>query len=281
MTGVRATLVAVVAVLGCHAPPSTTPRATPAAPPPPDRAFAALPVLADEPPDERDLFDMFVARYVASGFPEARDVELELAEIAMIPYTSRAKVITRRFLGDGPAVREHLPIVSGFAYGHRLDAAPRDDAAYRAFMTVTIAHEIAHAIAFLHHDQDQDGWREETRAMALERAALHDAVRAGALPATTIADFDRFQHTLLAAAPPGLVASLPTDPDARRALFIAQYPTVLAGMGGDPSRPHPSPAAVDTVLALYTVVRLELAAVPSPSLASLVARFKPMPAGTP
>lgn len=238
------------------------------------RTMQQLPVLDLRGPelDEYALFERVRTVYAAAGFADdAKQIDLELDDRAMIPYARDHAVVARHFLGDGPGPRDHLAVISHFVYGDRLPAAASIAFAdYRAFMTALVCHEFAHALAMVRGKyQASQAWAEERRAMNFERGCLGDLVRARAIPADSLAASARFTRVLLAAAPPQVLADIPDDPAAQETAFDEAYAAVLAGMAQDPKHPHPDMAAVDRVLAMYSRYRASREAIAAPSIAAV------------
>ncbi len=254
-----------LSVLGCS-PRAPLPKAAPALADPPPRAFHAIPFAPARPGpflDEQQAFDAALAVYRAHGFTE--EVRLELSEDVVIPFAGNGAMHTWRFLGDGPAPRAHTDEISRLYYGGRLAAweagfASAEEASQglQAFMLAALGHEIAHAISAKRGISlyEADPWREETRAIRFEWLVLRELVARGQLPEAVLGHNVAFNRALLAGAPAGLVVSLPKDDAARRARFNAGYHFVALGE----VKGHEED--VDTVLALYTLARLELAAAP-------------------
>jgi len=242
--------------------------------PRPSQSGPAAPAREAAPLDERQRFEAVLAIYRAHGL--ADPVALELSDDVLIPYAGGGAVHTWAFVGDGPGPAARVAVVSRALYGGRLDDwqgrfPSRADAVagLEAFMTVALAHEVAHVIAArrgLSRVMD-DPWLEETRAIRFERAALDALVEAGALPARALDDYVAFNRVLLSGAPDGLVASLPSDEAGRRARFEAGYGYAMRGeLAGHVGE-------IDAVLALYTLARLEAAARPPSSWATLAAEL--------
>lgn len=260
-----ATLMLAVTANGCS-PREPLPKTDAALVDPPLRALHEIPFAPARPGpflDERHAFDAALAVYRARGFSEK--VELDLSEDVVIPFAGRDAMHTWRFFGDGPTPRAHTDAVSRIFYGGRLASWERafasPEAATRglhAFMLAALGHEIAHVISAARGISmyESDPWREETRAIRFEWLVLRELVARGQLPETVLADAVAFNRALLAGAPDGLVAALPKDDATRRARFNAGYHFVALGdVAGHEED-------VDTVLALYTLARLELAAAP-------------------
>jgi len=236
--------------------------------------FYELPLVDARPGpvgSEEDLFNTIQRIYADHGFVRASEVTIQFSEDVLIPYTTGSAIHSRRFLGGpGPATK-HMAQLSAAFFAGRLDAfskafASEADAnkAYRAFMIMTLGHEFARALSSLMHSRGQDNpWVEETRAMDFEYAILRRLVDAKRLPDSVFAEVGAFDKALLGAAPVGLVDGLPKSAVAREARFNQAYPAMLeavgsAGKGQNEASQH----AVDTVLALWGVYRLERAKVP-------------------
>jgi len=208
--------------------------------------------------DEEQAFAAVADLAVRLGFEEARDVDLDLDELVLLPYAGR-NVTAWRFYGGGPAAMAHVERISRELYGGRLDwAAGFDseadaDRGLEVFLTVMLAHELGHALASRRQlgAYETDPYLEETRAIRFEAAMLRELVARGMVPPDWPAVYERANRVLLAAAAPGKVASLPKDPAARRARFNAGYYFLATGkVAGHADE-------VDTVLAIYTLERLE------------------------
>jgi hypothetical protein len=267
-------------LFGCAPrPPASKPQH--ADPDPTSRALHEIPFAPPRPGpfvDEEQAFAAARAVYRSHGFDEP--VSLELAESVILPYASGGAAHTWRFLGDGPAARAHVDTISRRYYGGRLAAwegrFPSPEAAtaaLHAFMIAALGHEIAHVLSASRgiNRYADDPWLEETRAIRFEWAVLRELVARGAVPAEVIADNVAFNRMLLSGAPPGLVDSLPKDAESRRARFNAGYHFLAEGE----TQGHE--ADVDAVLALYTIVRLEVAAAPPEPFEVLIPLLAPPP----
>jgi hypothetical protein len=224
-----------------------------------------LPLAAD-PDDEYALFERVRGVYARAGFAEAQDIALVVDDRSILPSVRAASVVVvRHFVADGPASREHLAAMSHLLYGDRLPpAAAIAFADYRAYMTLLVCHELAHAIASVRGVSHPDHpWSDEQRAIDLERACLGDLVRARAVPADSVEAADRFVRLVLAAAPAG-------QPVADPAAFEAAYPRVVLGIDRDPDLALAELAEADVVLTMYARYRRErAAAAPMSALADL------------
>jgi len=215
---------------------------------------------------EEQLFGVIRALYRDNGFADVADqVRLRLSEEVAIPWASGETVWSRRFLGDGPAYRAHLKLVSKLYYGGRLDdygthfeGASQALEAYQVFMTALLGHEFAHAVASLRDAQqlERDPWAEETRAIRFEYAVMGELQRIGQIPRRWMGLLDKFNRALLRGAPKGLVSSLPKRQSARRARFNEAYPKMLGASFAEHGVDH-AQHATDVVLASYTIYRLE------------------------
>ncbi len=247
-------------------------------PDPPVRALFAIPPMAARAEgfaDERQIFETVLSIYRAHGL--AADVRLDLSELVLVPYAKGGVVHCWHFLGDGPSVRAHIDAVSTRFYGGRLadwqqrlgsDAAAGESLG--AFMTAVIGHEVAHATGHLrgaHYSNDP--FSEESRAIRFEWAVLRELIARRLVPADSFEKAVAFHRMLLTGAPPDLVATLPRDEAARRERFNAGYRYLAQG---DPTGHE---AEVDAVLALYTIVRLEVAAEAPEPWSALAARMEP------
>jgi hypothetical protein len=233
------------------------------------RPFYALPVIDARPgpfASEEELLATVARLYADYGFGQSGLVTLTHSDDVLVPFTSGSTIHSRRFLGDGPGVEQHLGRVSRAYYGGRLDRYRQQFTderqareAYQAFMLGAVGHEFAHALSELRHAEGRDHpWREETRAVDFELAVLNKLVALGRLAPGTLGRWEQFNRALLGAAPPGLVASLPKTASERETLFNQLYPRLLDGAAGEGKAPEPEAAhAIDTVLALYTLYRLE------------------------
>jgi hypothetical protein len=235
------------------------------------RAFYDLPVIeARQGPfaSEEELLSVVSQLYAEHGFAQAGAVTLVQSEEVLIPFTSGSSIHSRRFFGDGPGFEQHLARVSRAYYGGRLDGYRQhfpDERqareAYQAFMIGAVGHELAHALSELRRANGRDNpWIEETRAVDFELALLGRLVAMQRLPSTWLTRWEQFNRALLAAAPPGLVQSLPATATEREALFNQSYPRLLDAAAGEGKEPDADARrAIDTTLALYTVYRLERA----------------------
>ncbi|MHC4830176.1 MAG: hypothetical protein ACYTFT_07450, partial [Planctomycetota bacterium] len=203
---------------------------------------------------------------------EAGGIDLEHDDKVSIPYARYATVTSRLFLrADRERIAAHLTTISNQFYGGRLSGYFEEfdreaDAiqAYRSFMMAVLPHEIAHALAYRRKVEDRfDGWTEETRAIAFEVAMLRQAVRDEVLGQPWLDAYERFNEILLAAAPEGVVDTLPTEVSARQKVFNQGYKMLHRRLAGEDG-PEVI-AGADRCLALYTKVRLEALAAPERS----------------
>lgn len=226
--------------------------------------------------DEAAVLEAVRAVYRGWGIDDP--VSLELSEEVLLPFASGGSVHFWPFLGPRSTSATHVATIDKVLYGGRLGdwrarfPSPADaDRALEAFLIAAIGHEVAHVVANAQGvaHVDDDPWAEETRAVRFEWAALNELVQRGLVPKGILDDYRAFNRVLLAAAPTGLVETLPTEPEARRLRFNAGYGFVMRGeiAGHEP--------AVDSVLALYTAYRLEVAAAPPEPPASLLRSLAP------
>jgi len=245
---------------------------------PPVQAFVALPLADDDPAvlfaDEHDVFNLVRRTYVMHGWKEAGSVPLLLSADAVIPFAGDGEIFSPPFLGPAASMKTHLDAVSAGFYGGRLDdystkfpTQADADAAYHAFMVTMLLHEMAHAVAQKRGvgTTQSDAYFEEMRAIDFEVALLDELVCSAQLPALWLERYAEFNRVLLAAAPEGLVATLPTTPEARALAFNEHYAEMNAAREQTiATGRNEAQSSTDLVLAMYTQRRLERAAAPKP-----------------
>ncbi len=251
------------------------------------RPFHALPLVdARSGPfaTEEQIFDAIVRVYRDHGLAAAGNVSLSQSDEILMPFCDKTRVVARRFLGGAAIFDKHMTAFSAAFYGGRLDdfvqhfeSKAQAVEAYHAFMATLLAHEVAHGLS---HQLESPGrsnhWTEETRAIAFEYAVMRQLVATGRVPQHWLGLIERFNRALLAGAPAGLVDALPKAAAEREPLFIKYYPRLQrAGAAATKTGKNPDPEATDTVLALYTLVRLEVGAGPNVTVAALKPRLEP------
>jgi hypothetical protein len=208
-----------------------------------------------------------------AGFPEVRTAVFAVSEEVPLPTYQRAnRTLTIPSFTDGAEpLRARIARMSARHFGGTLtflDAFESTEKAYRAyqaFLTVAVAHELAHHIQGLRKGADsasaQDIYDLEAEAIEFEQAFLAHEIEAKHVPEAWRGSYRRSVMAIRDSIPKAAFAALPEDDKALRAAFARAYITYSNGEAAAMENGvNVETAAASTVYAGYTQRRIALLA---------------------
>lgn len=217
-----------------------------------------------------------------AGFPEVRTAVFAVSEDVPLPSYQRAnRTLTIPSFTDGPdLLRGRIARMSArhfagtFTFLDAFDSTEKAYRAYQAFLTVGVAHELAHHIQGLRKGTDsasaEDIYDLEAEAIELEQAFLAHEIEAKHVPAAWLDHYRRSVMAIRDSLPRAALAALPEDDKALRAAFARAYLTYSRGeASAAEDGVNVETDAAYTVYAGYTQRRIALLAKGGRSLEAL------------
>jgi len=280
---------------------------------PHDAASAPGPATpAEKPPawlsSEASVFEHVQQTFEQAGFPAVRTAVFRVTEDVPLPsYQGADRTLSIPPFADGPAaMRARLARASARHFGGALafiesfDSLESAYTGYRAFLTVAVAHELAHHLQLLRRPDSPPPPESilaiETEAIEFEQAFLAHEIETKRVPPSFRDHYRRAVMAIRDTVPEIVYTTMPTDEKALSTAFARAY----LGYSRAPSGPHPGAAAANSdtaaheddlnpdlhdaalVYATYTQKRLTLLAKPGRTLEALAkAEADPPPISPP
>ena len=247
---------------------------------PPDAASAPGPAApAEKPPawlsSEASVFEHVQETFEQAGFPAVRTAVFRVTEDAPLPsYQGADRTLSIPPFADGPAaMRARLARTSARHFAGTLTFiepfGSLDGAytGYRAFLTVAVAHELAHHLQLLRRPDSPPAPESilalETEAIEFEQAFLAHEIETKRVPPSFRDHYRRAVMAIRDTVPDIVYTTLPTDEKALSAAFAQAY------LAYSRASPNPDPRDAALVFATYTQKRLAFLAKPGRTLEAL------------